>query len=583
MKKIITILKNHQWAILLAFIAAVIIAAPQIYFRYDNKDDYRGIEIIGASEDELSFLNRVREAQDGHWALSSSYFKEGKEAPYLFMPLGVDVVALSGQALFLDLNNTILFSRIFFSFLVFLLIYAFVFLLSGQKLTALASSSAVLLASVLLGREALFKVLAGESPRTGFLMMMRPVDPAMIFFFFFGFLLCFWLFLERKQWSWGIASAVLLGLSFYEYLYTWTFLYAFGGLLFLVYFFQRNWPDLKRVALVFAGALLIAVPYFINLYRSFAQTDPTIQEVSQRHGLIETGGFTLGFLIPFLFAVFIFFFPRENRRRLFFSLALITAPFIVLNQQMITGQTLVNAHYHWYFHTPLGIIFLLAILFYWLDRKKWNFLRKFSAVLIIIASIYTGLLIQGASYAANETEALRYQRYGQVMDWLNDNGQKDEVAFANGELSQVVTIYTPLNVFQHFTIDISFAATQDRLLDTLFARYRLAGVGPDQARDIFFSDKRNISWSLYGIHYRETTGSYEGISDEIVEDVLQKYQQSLAVSNSEFLNQLWDRYEVKYLIWDKKIDPQWRLDQYPFLKKVWEREEFAIYQNNLND
>jgi len=576
----IQIIKDHKWAIILAFITAIIIAAPQVYFRYDNQDAYKGIEIIGASDDELSFLNRVREAQDGHLSLSSTYYKEGKDEPYLFMPLGVDIVALSGQALSLDLNNTILFSRLFFSFLVFILIYGFVFILSGQKLTALASSAAVLLASVLLGREALFKVLSGDSPRTGFLMMMRPVDPAMIFIFFFGFLLCFWLFLERKQWRWGIASTVLLGLSFYDYLYTWTFLYVFCGLLALIYFFQKNWPDLKRVAIILFGGLLIAIPYFVNVYKSFIHVNPTLEEVSQRHGLIQTSGLTLGFLVPFLFVVFLLFFPRENRQRLFFCLALLTAPFIVLNQQIVTGQTLVNAHYHWYYHTPLGIIFLLVIFFYWLSKKKWEFFRKASAVLIIAVSVYTGILIQSASYAANKDMALQYQKYGQAIDWLNTNTIKDEVVFSNYELSQIIAIYTPLNVFHHWTIDISFSATEDRLLNTLFLLYRLDGVGKEDAREVFLQDRAKISWSLYGLRYRETTGSYAGIPDEVILDIVKKYQDSLSVSTGDFINQLWDKYGVKYLVWDKESEPQWNLSQYTFLRKAAEVGKFVIYQNN---
>lgn len=235
----IQIIKNHKWAFLLAFIAAVIVAFPQVWFRYDNRAAYEGIEIIG-TDDEIPFLNRVREAQDGHLSLSSTYYKEGKDDPYLFMPLGPDIVATLGNVFSLDLNNTILFSRLFFTFLVFLVVYGFVFLLSGQKLTALASTVMLLLASVLLGREALFKMLLGRSPRTNFLMIMRPVDPAIIFLCFFGFLFCFWRFLEKKQWRWGIASTFLLGLSFYEYFYTWTFLYVFCGILLLIYLIQKN-------------------------------------------------------------------------------------------------------------------------------------------------------------------------------------------------------------------------------------------------------------------------------------------------------------------------------------------------------
>ena len=572
------ILNNHKWAIILAILVAVIIAYPQVYFRYDHQDAYHGIELIGASDDESVWSSRVREAQDGHLSLSCVYFKDGKNDPYIIQPLGSTIVAYLGKIFSLDLNNTILFSRLFFPFIVFLIIYGFILLFTKDKLTALVTPSALFLASTLLGRWDIFQLLSGESPKTDFLLLTRPVNPALTWFFFFGFLLFFWLYLEKKQWRWGILSALMLGLSFYDYFYTWTFLYVFCGVLGLIFLFQKNWRELKRIAVVLLGAGLIAIPYLINFYQ--ITTYPTYQEVGQRAGLLYTREPTLGFLVPFIFIIFLLFFPRKWRERYYFALALVITPFIVLNQQLITGKTLFNAHYHWYFHTPLGIIFLLVIFFNLISQKKREFFKKLSAILIIAIGIYTGVLIQNSSYNTNEEKIIERQRYGQVMDWLDENTEKDEVIFANNETAHLIVIYTPLNVFYHSSAGGCLVSSKDRLLNTLFLFYRLDGVDKEDAQEVFFRDRRKMSAAIYGTYYRETTGVYENIPDEILREIIQKYQASFSVPTTDFLNNLWTKYEVKYLVWDKESNPQWQLNQYSFLKKVAEIEDFAIYQRD---
>ena len=91
------ILKNHKWAIFLAILTGVIVAYPQVYLRWDLGDSYQGIGLMGASDDESAWMSRVKEVQDGHPTFSSVHFKDGKNDPYLFQPLGTMIVAYSGK------------------------------------------------------------------------------------------------------------------------------------------------------------------------------------------------------------------------------------------------------------------------------------------------------------------------------------------------------------------------------------------------------------------------------------------------------------------------------------------------------
>ncbi len=566
-------LKNHQWAILLALIAGVIVAFPQFYLRYDNQAVYQGIEEIG-TEDEIAWLSRVREVYDGHPLLNNPYLKEGKSDPYLYQPLGSDIIASLGKLFSLDINNAILLSRFLFSFFLSLLIYGFVLLFTKEKLVALATSSFLMLGNSLFARRAIFQILQGESPSSTYLNYTRPVNPLMTHLFFFGFLLCFWLFLEKKQWRWGILSALILGLSFYDYFYTWTFLGAFLGVLIIIFLLRKKWHDAKRIGLVLLGALLIALPFFLNIYR--ATLHPNYAEVSQRF-VFETRSYTLGLLVPLLLVVFLLCFPRKYKEQYYFGLALVIAPLIVLNQQFITGKTLMTDHYHWYFHLPLAIVFVLMIFFFWVSKLNRPMLKRISAMLIIVSSILTGLLIQSNSYAKNKERIIGLQNYGPVMEWLAQNAPKDEVIFANEEASHLVVIYTPLNVFYHGVARMTLAATTARLEDTVFLYYRLDGLARDKAAEVFSRDRVEISHLIYGMYYRDG----REMSDELLLKIIQRGQDSFAVSTSDFFKAMLDKYQVSYLIWDKKQNPQWQLDQYLFLEKVKEIGDFAIYKNKL--
>lgn len=568
----------HKWAIFLALIAGVIIAYPQLYLRYDLGDSYRGIELMGASDDETPRLSRAREAYDGHILLGNPFFKDGKDDPYLVQPLGSIMVAYLGKIFFLDFNNTILLSRLFFTFLIFLALYGFLFSFLSDKLSALVIPSVLFLADSLFARSAIFTLLDGLSTRTNFLGLTRPVNPLITWFFFFGFLLFFWLFLERKQWRWGILSVFMLGLSFYDYFFNYSFLYVFAGVLILIFLFQRKWQGIKNIAIVLLLAVLIAIPYFINLYRATAY--PEYAEVGKRLGLIEDSRLVLGFLVPLLFVFFVLFFPRKLKNQYFFGLALVITPFIVLNQQLITSKVLTNVHYHWYMHRPLAIIFLLAIFFYWLSRTRWHFLKKPLAVFLVVFSIFYGIFVQNSSYVHNREKIFEVQRYGPLMDWLNKNAQKDEAVFSDKETMAVTLVYTPLNVFYFPSARYTLAATRERIFDILSTYYRLDGVGAEDAESVFLKAKREISHFLYGMEYRELTGDYSGIPEEIILGHSREYRESLAVPTYEFLKKIWVEYEMDYFVWDTKKEPQWQLDKLPFLEKVAEIGDFAIFQKD---
>lgn len=570
-------LREHWAALFLAAFLSLLVAFPQVAFRIEHRNDgvYQGIELLP----DNSWPPRVREIQDGH-GFGSIYYKDGKDDPYLFQPVGSMAVAYMGEAFGLDFNNTLLLSRVILAFIVFLLIYGFVFLFSRDKLVALSGGSLLLLADAVMNLSSLKQLLSGVSP-SNFLNIGLPVNPAMIYIPLFAFLAAFWVFYQKRDYRWGIASAALLGLNFYVYFYSWTYLYAFGGFLVLLHLVRKQWREAGWAGSVFLGALLTTIPYGLNLYH--ASLYPTYEVIGQRFGIVLTHEpLFVGLTVTISLLIFLFAFPREDNRKYLFGLALLLAPFATMNQQIFTGKEMQAAHYHWYFHKPMAVIFISMIALYWLRRFREGWCRQAAAVFIIFSCFATGIFIQIDSYLSDRGDAgvvaVERQKYGPVMQWLNQNAVREEVVLSNNEVSYMVSMYTPLNVFCHRAAQYALVATEERLLDTIFAFYRLRGVGAPDAQGVFFAERGYISTYLYGIYYRQVAGSYEAIPDEKLNDYIARYTTTLATPASEWLKQKMMQYEVRYVVWDKKANPDWQIQKYPFFAEAAVFGDLVIYR-----
>lgn len=574
------LLQNHCMGILLALLTAIICAFPQVYFRIDHAEVYEdGVETIEMIVSS-NWSPRVREVQDGHPNWGSIYFKDGKEGPYLFQPLGSIVVAYTGKLFGLEINNTILLSRIIFPFLAYILMYSFVFLLSRSKLVSLVSTTSILLIGAILspaGVQVLINkiILQGVSP-VNYLEISHPVNSSMIFVFLFGFLVAFLMYYRTWSLWWGILSAILLGLNFYNYFYSWTYLFALLGTLTLVLFFDRRWMEVRRVLYIFIGGLIVAIPYLLNLHD--ATLHPTYLELSQRHGVLTSHMPLFVGATVFLAAIIFFLgFPREDRRRYLFALSLLLTPIVTMNQQILTGKVLQVGHYHWYMHQPIALILACIVVFSLFERLRIEriYVKLFATILIVI-SVSIGFRIQVLSYAAqNNTESgdgaavtIERQKYAPVMQWLDENADKEAVVFANEKTSNIVTIYTSLNVFHHHADHLTLPATDKRLEDIIFTFYRLRGVNEENVAKVFTEERANLSIKMHGIHYRDKYGSDEHIPDEVINRHITSFTNTLSVPFDEWLENIWRKYEVEYVIWDTEADPDWEMDNFTFLTHV---------------
>lgn len=403
----------------------------------------------------------------------------------------------------------------------------------------------------------------------------------MIYIPFFGFLVTFLLFYRNGYWRYGILSAVLLGLNFYNYFYTWTFLFAFLGILGFMFLMQKKWHEFMQVASVGIGGVLVAIPYLVNLYS--ATLHPVYEVASMRFGIVLSHApMFIGFVSLIALIVFLFGFPREDKKNYFFGLALLLTPFITLNQQILTGKLMQAGHYHWYFHKPLAVIFTLIVIFYVLSKTRLKSYTLLFASIIITISLATGLFIQFDSYYRSTIDGgdtlIERQKYGPAMRWLNEHAEKDVVVFANDEISHATVIYTSLNVMHHRSAYTTLAATEERLLDALFVFYRLQGIDQNTVTAIFYADREYLAGNLYGVYYAHLPNAPDGMPDEKVNEIIAQYKETLVTPKHEQLKNIFEKYEVAYVVWDKKKDSDWQIERLPFLTEVAVFDDVLIYR-----
>jgi len=567
MKKFFQFLFEHKLAIIMAILIGAFLASPQVYFQLTEKDSYKGIA-LGGTSDESTFLIRIQEVRDGHYMLGNSSWVEGKDLPYLFTPLSENITSFTGQIFGLNLINTIILDRLVFSAFVFLLIYILIYQFTKRKSIALVASTTVLLSTNLINPIAIWDLLVNQQTHTSFLLFSRLITPVNLSFFF-GFLLLFWFFLQKRKLVYGISSGIILGLSFYTYPYTWTFLFAFLGCLFIIYIYKKKWTKIKNIILVSFIALLVSVPYFWNLWQ--AMHHPLYKELSERFSIIKTHTPQLGATTLILLAVFLLFFRRKNKDRYYFCLGLVLTTLIVLNQQIITGIVMIPDHYHWYYNTPLAIIFIIIIIF---ELFKNKFVKFGLIGLILFVNFYNAYMIQTSFYQRREPIAIQDQRYGPIFEWLYNNTQKDQVVMGDDITSCSIPAYTPLNTVScedgHYTL----AGSEESTIERIFLTIRLNRLKKEEAKEYFFENRANISAKIYGSYYRKKMGDYDLIPDEKIDFLVGRYKEFLDIPLKDILK----KYQTDYLLWDTLKYPEWKIEQYSFFEEINQINEFKVYK-----
>ena len=526
--------------VVVSFVFGLLAAAPALLFRIDPAADYRGIEMQG-TDAEAHYAARVKEMQDGFTSAANVFYSAPKQQPFLFAPMPEWTASLIARPFGLDAPRALTLSHMVFGTAACAVMIGFFYTFSRRFWWALLSVSVWMFAGfVFSGPSMLMRIVLGTQGAISFLSFARPISPEWSALLFFGALWGFVAWIRNGSRRALVLAAVATILSVYSYLYVWTLLGPLFVIAFVRYALRRDSRRLIELTVCASIIVLASLPYAANVWA--AMHHPFYEETTRRHGMVASRHIVMGAYLVFL-PLLVLAFRKRLGAMAWVAGAFAVAAIIAENQQIITGRSMVIAHYHWYFVKPFTAILFVMLIGSWVyDRwgRPWFHRRaQFARNLLIVAILLMMLFGVGALYQFRSYEVARptwrgYQSTSGALSWLRLNTHAGDVVYASGVIRELIPVYTSADVYWAINAPL-YLSSDVRARDAYFFQLWLAGVSADEAEATLFTTRRTelSSW-VYSIYYREA-GSYDQIPDEEVRRAVDAYRVYLARSIDERL------------------------------------------------
>ncbi len=565
-KNIRAILRQHWLILVLAMMLTMVIAWPVISFPFVAGEDYQGINIPHYGTDAHLYLSRAKEALEGK-GLGNVPLREGKDtidpffmyterfltAPFTLLGVG-------------DSINPVTLYNVYNSigvFILLLLLYTFVWQLSGNRWLSMAAALSVVGSYSIVYNKSLFY--------TDFNVYGRPMFPyisSLVTFLYLNLLVwCLRLPNKQRQWLAGFGFGIL----FYTYFYAWSFILGLNVVLIGLYGIKKDWKVVKALAMITGWGIVLGS---YNLYHQFAYAASTEgQALTYFHWLLHTHQpvfSKIGIVTLLLFLPFAYW--RKKDPHLWFIAGLIISGWLALNQQIITGKLLQYGHYYWYFIVPLSIIMSLYILWSWVPVGK-----KQTLFFIFLASLaFVNTAVGQYRSSLTVVQEKKYeQQYRPFIDRLNKEEQGVILA-ADSHLESLFTIFTNHDLFWQAAGPL-YGMPIDRMKETLFvysylnknSRYYFSGflrtrLDHQKEPSMYLDLYQNLEgyWSgldYYDYYYRSVRREPFVLAhrEKTMSRLEEEYTQ--LVRDEKNINDILKKFGVNYLLWDRNRQPEWDL------------------------
>ncbi|MBI2050360.1 MAG: hypothetical protein HYT31_00965 [Parcubacteria group bacterium] len=571
------LLKKYWPLVAVALLVGTFSVLPLFFSLQRMGDSFQGIW-PQFNDDANFYLSRAHEALDGHLDMNNPYVAEHKDETYpqavggeLFMAffawsLHISIPALQAGLTFVS------------PALMAALFYLLLMLLYPNRASSFVLSLAF------------FTVVTGG--------MTKPIHPVVSFPLLLIFLLSwFGLILENKYKRLRtLMCGLALGLLFLTYFFHWSFLLVVLGVYALLLIVRRDHVQFKRHLAIAAVALVIAGPYLVRVI--FGVEAPFYHEMALRMGVFSTHwpetfprlAVALVWLAFFIFVTRHYCLQREQRSHILF--ALLIANVVYPNHQIITGITVENAN-HWSY-MPIFVYFLAGqYLFNVIFKHAWAARKMFDASVAGAVALMVAVpawRLQTFNFPPYQrslriaaTEEIE-QRYTDSLAWINGNAPTDSVVFSNLGFMWLVPVYTHANVYYSENAYYLLASDAEIIERTLL--FHFFDIGQFKAANFGLGEVPRILWTQPAMIERNTHWLHDRLGVPWTTEFSLARELALVQSTYDRLAQngwnldLLRRYRLDYFVWDKTLNPEWKLDQYPDLAKVYDRDGIAIFMFN---
>lgn len=413
-------------------------------------------------------------------------------------------VALPARALGISASTVFIILTPFVAFSSSLILFCFFQVVTrNEHLAAVGVVIVFCLGALAAGEGAIANWTTGNA-HFDFLPFLRRYQPSTSFPFFLLLLLLTWQALRVQKASALILSAfvgAILSVLIFSYFYLWTAAAAWLLILGIIWWVLRPADRgrlLRFLGIVGAVSLAALVPY-VYLILGGSETMPSVSALvlSRKPDLFSVAGLIAGVLIIVLVIAAVKGKIDRKDGRVIFAASLAVLPFVVLNQQVITGRVMQPIHYKGFVtNYSLLIAIVLTAGLVWTRRngETWK-LSKRALFWMALAAFEWGFIeTRHASlrgFVANDKAADElsvYARLEQVAANRQPNDQEvvlfSDLRMADGSpvVSRVPVMWAPHMVVYS---GASLVESKERLYRHLY----YTGVGPTDLEDYLFGRK----------------------------------------------------------------------------------------------
>jgi len=589
-RKLLRACRKHWPALVVAMLASAYVLLPGIISYAAAGASYDGV-YFSNNGDWLYYASRIRKISEGHSG-GNQYLYEHAEDENVNMPGAEIALAFIVRTFNVDTIDLLLLLNIISPILTTLLFYALLFRLSKSRWVSAAIPLFLIVTNI-------WDLSKAIHPQINLPILL------LFLYIWFGMLAR----LEgcdgsaplsaelRKMWRGILACGLLLGSLYFVYFYNWSFLFVVLGCSVLLALLYRQRDIAVLNGLIVAASAPFGIPYIVLVRRVFQS--PFFADLGPRYGMVYTHlpeslpRMCVAAVAVLLIALFIRRANLQKQRVALGVLCLVAANLIYPNSQIITGTSYGFA-IHWSFMPVFLFSLGSAFLYPFLKRSagknyRWtNILAILFILLFVAASVRLSSFRHPPINEAKIQSFISVQRYGPILRFLQTSTPKDSVVLTDDKLSYIIPAFT-----HNFVYYINFIQCAPASNREIAERYLLSGqfnpkLFEDEELGIGIPPKWQIFWEaryhieetpLYRFLFGEQESPYSVEKERAyAREVLTDLESSGGI-NAEALN----RYRLDYVIWDKKLHPDWTIGNVPQFEPIFEQHDIVVYRVKFSD
>jgi hypothetical protein len=495
--------KRIRWKFgILAGLAVVLVTMiPQLSLWIDLRGVGHGAYAI-VDPDELAYSGYLNSIVNGKSRRSDPFLGGAStEHETYFSIQFVPTYALSSVAKLFGLSTATVFIVVtpLFAFLSSLAVFWLLNEITEDEKVAAIGVLIALLCGVLASANLLI-----EDNNYAVFSFLRRTVPAFPFPLFFLFLVCVWHAFNQSGFAslaWSSAAGAIMVALIYSYFYLWTTAGALLFILTLLWFIfnkEARPTALKAAAIIAAFYLVAIVPYLQMLSQRSRTTDHYMILVLTHAPDL----FRFTELLGALILAAIVYGNRKGRLNLrspgvLFAAACAFTPFIVLNQQILTGRSLQPFHFDQFALSYLVLVAALII------DSLWSRQITRRSILWIGLSLVVGVSLAAKTTKVNSSENHTIDAaiplFTVIQEDVRRNPSSGSVLFDRTLLAAVAPSYTSSLALLWSPYGFTYGSvTQQEDNERLFQYFYYLGVDERKLADLL---KGNLYRAgLFGLH-----------------------------------------------------------------------------------